>query len=432
MTLQSNNLAIKQFSTLILLLDRKKLLLMQNQVALNKAHLLMEQGRFKMAEQELRQILALYRSSAATRAMLSTCLLRQKLISEALHQAKEAIRIEPSNPDNFHVLSLIYLEQERYQKAEKTIRVSLNHYAARPDYLYVLASIFFQQSDWVKALKVCDMALTADAEHIDTLNLRARVLSRIGQYDVAEDTFNLALRSDPENPVTHANKGWAALEQKEYIKAQEHFQTALCFNPELEFARTGLVESIKAKYLLYRWFLNVNYWSNTGGEILKILLVVGMVLCVSHFQYLSPLYLLFVLFMWFPDVIFNAYLQKDERTRQILSSRERKTSRVFATIFSAGILCLGIYYMTSSNIFHSIGVVGLGMLLPLVGTLRTWSDYYTRRIAFTVIAGVLGLVAILSNFFLDNGPQLFEVIFFHAILGYTWYENFNSKENDDD
>jgi len=405
---------------------------MQNQVALNKAHLLMEQGRFKMAEQELRQTLALYRSSAATRAMLSTCLLRQKLISEALHQAKEAIRIEPSNPDNYHVLSLIYLEQERYGKAEKTIRVSLNHYAARPDYLYVLASIFFQQCDWVKALKVCDMGLTADAEHIDTLNLRARVLSRIGQYDVAESTFNLALRSDPENPVTHANKGWAALEQKEYIEAQEHFQTALTFNPELEFARTGLIESLKAKYRLYRWFLNVNYWANTILEPLKITLVLGLVLCVSHFQYLSPLYLLFVLFMWFPDVIFNAYLQKDARTRQILSGRERKTSRVFGAIFGAGILCLGIYYLTLDNIFHSIGVVGLGMLFPLVGTLRTWSDYYKRRIAFTVISGLLGLVAIFSNLFLEYGAQLFEVIFFHAILGYTWYESFNSKEEEDD
>jgi len=393
----------------------------------------MQQGRFKMAEQELRQTLALYRSSAATRAMLSTCLLRQNLISEALHQAKEAIRIEPSNPDNYHVLSLIYLEQERYEKAEKLIRVSLSHFAAHPDYLYVLATIFFQQCDWVKALKVCDMSLTADAEHIDTLNLRARVLSRIGQYDVAEDTFDLALRGDPENSVTYANKGWAALEQKSYERAQEYFRTALNFNPELEFARTGLLESLKAKYRLYRWFLNINYWSNTTLDSIKIVLFTGLVLCVSHFQYLSPLYLLFVLFMWFPDVIFNAYLQKDERTKQILSTRERKTSRAFGIIFLIGMLCLATYHITHHSIFHSIGVVGLGMLIPLVGTLRSWSDYYKRRIAFTATAGLLGLMAILSNFFLEHGSQqLFEVIFFHAILGYVWYENFNTKYNDDE
>lgn len=401
---------------------------MQNTVTINKARLLMQQGRFKMAEQELRQTLALYRSNAATRAILSACLLRQKLISEALHQAKEAIRIEPTNPDHYHVLSLIYLEQERYGKAEQTIRTSLSHYAAHPDYLYVLASIFFQQSDWCKALKVCDMSLTADAEHIDSLNLRARILNRIGQYNVSEDTFNLALRSDPENPVTHANKGWAALERREYDQAHKHFQTALSFNPELEFARTGLIESLKTKYSLYRCFMNVNYWSNTGVESIKILLVTGMVLCVSHFQYLSPLYLIFTLFMWFPDVIFNAYLQKDKNTRQILSTRERMTSRSFALISGISLLSLLTYYFTDYNIFQSLGIVGLGMLFPLVNTLRTWSDYYSRRIAFTVISGILGLLAILSNFIPSYQSQLFEVIFFHAILGYTWYENFSAKQ----
>jgi len=402
-----------------------------NHAALKKARLLMQQGRFKMAEQELRQTLGLYRSNAATRAMLSTCLLRQNLISEALHEAKSAIRMEPTNPNHYYVLSLIYLEQERYDKADRTIRMSLNHYAAHPDYLYVLGSIFFQQTEWEKALKICDMSLNIDAEHIDSLNLRARVLNRIGEHEASNQTFILAFRSDPENPVTHANKGWAALEQKQYGAAREHFEFALGFNPELEFARSGLVESLKTKYSLYRWMMHANYWANTCIDAIKIILITGLVLVASHIPYLSPVYLSVLLFMWFPDVIFNAYLQKDARTRQILSKRERLTSQVFGAIFMVGMLSLASFCITKQNILFSIGVVGLGMLFPLVSTLRTWTDYYARRIAFTVISGLLGLLAICSNFFGPEYPQVFEVIFFHAVLGYTWYENFSARQDRD-
>lgn len=389
----------------------------------------MEQGRFKMAEQELRQTLGLYRSNAATRAMLSTCLLRQNLISEALHEAKSAIRMEPTNPNHYYVLSLIYLEQERYDKADRTIRMSLNHYAAHPDYLYVLGTIFFQQTEWEKALKICDMSLNIDAEHIDSLNLRARVLNRIGEREASNQTFALAFRNDPENPVTHANKGWACLEQKQFEAAREHFETSLGFNPELEFARSGLVESLKTKYSLYRWMMNANYLANTSMDALKIILFTGLVLVASHMPQLSPIYLSVLLFMWFPDVIFNAYLQKDERMRMVLSKRECLTSRVFGAIFLGGMLSLLSYCITKENILFSIGVVGLGMLFPLVSTLRTWSDYYARRIAFTVISGLLGLLAICSNFFGPEYPQVFEVIFFHAVLGYTWYENFSARQD---
>ncbi len=400
-----------------------------NHAALKKARLLMQQGRFKMAEQELRQTLGLYRSNAATRAMLSTCLLRQNLISEALHEAKSAIRMEPTNPNHYYVLSLIYLEQERYDKADRTIRMSLNHSAAHPDYLYVLGTIFFQQSEWEKALKICDMSLNIDAEHIDSLNLRARVLNRIGEYEASNHTFMLAFRSDPENPVTHANKGWAALEQKQFEAARDHFEFALGFNPELEFARSGLVESLKTKYSLYRWMMHANYWVNTCVDAIKIILVTGLVLVASHMPQLSPIYLSVLLFMWFPDVIFNVYLQKDERMRMVLSKRECLTSRVFGTIFLGGMLSLLSYCITKENILFSIGIVSLGMLFPLVSTLRTWTDYYARRIAFTVISGLLGVLAICSNFFGPEYPQVFEVIFFHAVLGYTWYENFSARQD---
>ncbi len=397
---------------------------MQNHAALEKAQLLMQQGRFKMAEQELRQSLALYRSNAATRAMLSSCLLHQKLITEALHEAKEAIRLEPTNADHYHVLSQVYLEQERYAKAEDIIRVSLSHHPANADYLYVLATIYFQQQDWEKALEICEMGLHINAEHIDSLNLRARILNRMGRYEEANATFAMAFRGDPENPFTYANSGWAALEQREYDRARDSFQTALSYNPELEFARTGLVESIKARYKLYQLSLQFNYLSNTKLQSIRLLLVAGLILCVSHRVLLLPIYLLFVLFIWFADVIFNAYLQLNPRTAQILTKREKQVSALFGimTLIGIGGLFLNIY--ADAQIWQTICLVSLGMLFPLTNTLR--STDYQNRPALTIIAGIIGVAAIGANFLADPRVvvQVLEVIFFHVILGYAWYESF--------
>ncbi len=395
---------------------------MQNHAVLEKAHLLMQQGRFKMAEQELRQSLALYRSNAATRAMLSSCLLRQKLIAEALHEAKEAIRLEPTNPDHYHILSQVYLEQERYAKAEKIILVSLSHQPANADYLYVLATIYFQQQQWEDALIVCETGLNLSAEHIDNLNLRARILNRMGRYEDANITFDMAFRGDPENPFTYANRGWAALEQQEYNLALDSFKTALSYNPELEFARTGLVEAIKARYILYRMSLQFNYLSNTKLQSIRVLLVAGLILCVSHSIALLPFYLLFVLFIWFADVLFNAYLQLYPSTAQILSNTERNVSLLFGSMVTFGILNLIFFSITGLNVFQTVCLVSLGMLFPLTNAVRTTD--HRRRPALAVIAGIIGVAAIAANFYESFYVQVLEVIFFHVILGYAWYESF--------
>lgn len=382
----------------------------------------MEQGRFKMAEQELRQSLALYRSNAATRAMLSSCLLRQKLIAEALHEAKEAIRLEPTNPDHYHILSQVYLEQERYAKAEKIIRVSLSHQPANADYLYVLATIYFQQQEWEEALVICEMGLNMSAEHIDNLNLRARILNRMGRYEEANITFGMAFRGDPENPFTYANKGWAALEQQEYTEALDSFKTALSYNPELEFARTGLVEAMKARYKLYRMSLQFNYLSNTKLQSIRILLVAGLILCVSHSIDLLPIYLLFVLFIWFADVIFNAYLQLNPETAQVLSKKEREVSFIFGSMVAVGVLSLFLHLILGFEVLQTVCLVSLGMLFPLTNAVR--SIDHRKRPALAVIAGIIGIAAIMANFFGGFYTQILEVTFFHVILGYAWYESF--------
>ena len=55
-----------------------------------------------------------------------------------------------------------------------------------------------------------------------------------------------ALGRNPENAHTNANQGWSLLHGGQPGKALEHFREALRLDPDLEFARAGMVEALKA------------------------------------------------------------------------------------------------------------------------------------------------------------------------------------------
>src|SRR6185295_5916341 len=54
--------------------------------------------------------------------------------------------------------------------------------------------------------------------------------------------------------------GWALLHAGDAKRALEHFREALRLDPELEFARAGVVEALKARNPIYRVMLLYFLW----------------------------------------------------------------------------------------------------------------------------------------------------------------------------
>ena len=76
-----------------------------------------------------------------------------------------------------------------------------------------------------------------------------------------------ALANDPENALTHANQGWALLHRGDHAKALEHFREALRIDPELDWARAGIVEALKARHLIYRLMLRFFLWIGRQASV---------------------------------------------------------------------------------------------------------------------------------------------------------------------
>ena len=80
---------------------------------------------------------------------------------------------------------------------------------------------------------------------------------KAGKNEEAYQTIDKALEEDPNNATTHANYGWGHLHQGQHLKALEHFKTALQIDPLNDWAKAGMLEAMKSKFLPYRLLLQI-------------------------------------------------------------------------------------------------------------------------------------------------------------------------------
>ena len=299
----------------------------------DRALLLYQQSRYDLAEQELRQALAEEPNDASSHALLSLCLCNRKEFPAATREAEEAIHLAPDVAFTHYALAYTLYHRDQLQQAEAAIQQALELAPWDADYHALLASIRFAQRRWADALEAAEHGLSFDAEHTGCVNVRAMALVKLGRRAEAGATIGEALRRDPEDALTHANQGWTLLEQSQPEKAMEHFREALRLEPNLEWARQGIVEALKARHWLYRQMLRYFLWmsrlsSRARWGVLLALLFAQQVLASAVPPALAPLgdilfwcLLVFVLLTWTADPLFNLLLRLNRLEDALAVSR---------------------------------------------------------------------------------------------------------------
>jgi Tfp pilus assembly protein PilF len=231
-----------------------------------RAQLLYHQGRYEQAEESLRRSLTDEPDFALAHALLALCMVERKAWKDATDESERAIGLAPDNPFTHHVYARVMLERNLVDEAEKAAKqaVELDPYDA--ELHYTLGAVQMAQRRWPAALEQADEGLRLDAEHIQCANLRAMALVKLGRKGEADHVMKGVLSRDPDDAFSHANQGWTALNQSDPKKALEHFREALRLDPTLEFAQAGMVEALKARYLIYRLMLRWFLWMSSLGR----------------------------------------------------------------------------------------------------------------------------------------------------------------------
>jgi tetratricopeptide (TPR) repeat protein len=323
-----------------------------------RACLLYQQNRYDMAASELRLALSQDPNRADYHALLALCLAEQERFDNATEEAQRAIGLGPDMAYTHYVMSRVMLQRNRLNEARTAIQESIRLDPEDADYFHQLSIIELNARNWQASLDAAEQGLQLDPEHVGCANLRVRALAQLGRKTDADAAVEAALQRAPENAFTHANRGWTLLEQSDPTKAMEHFREALRLDPTMDWARQGIVESLKAKHFIYRWMLAYFLWMSRLSSGAQWGVIVGLYVVFQAANYIEsnypalavvtrPLivgYLAFFVLSWLARPLFNTLLRLSRFGRMVLNREEVWQSNLVC-LFLLPALAAGVVYM---------------------------------------------------------------------------------------
>jgi tetratricopeptide (TPR) repeat protein len=334
---------------------------------LKRGQLLHNQGRYADAESFYKQALAEDPHHPDALMLLGWCqYLQDKRETDALHSVEMAIGLDPENAHSHGLRAIILSRLKRHKDAHEAAERSIALAPESADSYAAQAKVFAGEQKWASMEQSAREALRHDGDHDFAQNLLTQALLLQGKTD--ENAFNVErqLARDPDDPMPHFNAGYAALRRGDYRKAEEHFRESLRLSPSFESAREGMLESFRARSIVYRGYLKWSFWlakfstKYRFGIIIGLYLVYNMV--VKALQKVSPLlaflvialYLLFALWTHVARGVGNLIVLMDRNARMAL----RKPEVMEGILVGGGI---------STGLLAVIAGAGLGIAPLLLG-----------------------------------------------------------------
>ncbi|GAL84366.1 hypothetical protein MYP_1594 [Sporocytophaga myxococcoides] len=403
-----------------------------------RARLLIDQRRFKEAEEELKKCLSSDPNNPEVFSLLCICKWHEGKYDEAEDFIKSAISLAPANPYLLYIFSKVLLDQDKLDQAEKYIIEAISIDPLVADFFGLRASVFLQRKNWELALHYANKGLALEPDNLGCLNIRSTALLKLDRKEESYDTIHEALHYDPENPITHSNLGWGLLEKGDHKKALVHFGKALQIDPELEYAKHGLVESLKARYWIYRIFLKYAFWIGNMKSGAQWAILIGFFFGSKVLSFLADripalnpfilpfiiLYILFAISTWIIRPITNLFLRLNVYGRYALTQTEIQTSNFVGVSVCIGLISLLAYPFFMNDLLLYTGIFGLSMMIPLSSMLNPPKKNNKRMLI--IYTSILGLIGVSGLFCFASGLEVAEslgIIYLIGIMLFQWVSN---------
>jgi tetratricopeptide (TPR) repeat protein len=366
-----------------------------------RAMVLMGLRRFADAEKELRLALRDEPDDAGLHALLATCLVEDPARhDEAEAAAMHATTLAVEQPFPWYVMSRVAARRGKPDTAEHAARIAVGLNPQSADLLAQLAAAELDLGRTSDGLETARRGLRVDPEHLACANLAAGVLSRQGKHEEAREILARALAKEPENAVTHCNLGWDALRRGDAHDAVRYFREALRLDPRWASARTGLMESMKARNPVYRFILLSSMRLPFLAPELKWLAVAAGLIAVLWLPALAedlrlPAWTALpfqvavvaaVLLTWTARSVFDVVLFFDPLGRRTLTPIQQACA--FNTALALGVAAT----MACLSIFTHEPGAGIGAILfamvtiPIAATLRARAGWPQKVLAVYTFA----------------------------------------------
>jgi tetratricopeptide (TPR) repeat protein len=404
---------------------------------LERAQILLSQSRPELAEKELRAAILLDTQDAVPHAYLALALTEQEKHADAEKEANLALHLDPENSFPFYVKACVHQAQKRHPDAKNMIDHAISMDPDEAAYYSLLSGILLAQKKWAMALEAAEKGLEIEPEHAGCNNYRALALTKLGREEEARDNLDSVLASDPENALSHANMGWALLHQGNYDQSAIHFREALRIDPQLEWAREGMVEALKGKRILYRIFLRYLLWMSKFKGRTQWVLIIGVYIGMRIMRgisrsspglslYLQPVLLvatIFILFTWLASPIFNLLLRLDPLGKWALSKDQIRGANAVGICLSLAIVG-GVMIAMNHPLGFTLTIGSILLSLPISAVFTASHGKYRNVLAgVSALLTLLFFVLLFSLYVGHPVARNLTPIFFLACFASTWLAN---------
>ncbi len=336
--------------------------------AIEKAVYLIGIKRTKEAISILKNVITNYPETAHPHSLLSLCYADSGEHKAAIEEARLAISMEPDSSFPHYTLAYAQFSKERFSQAESSIREAI---AIDPDidtYMQILAASQFNQGKYKECMSAVQYGLQINPNNNELLTLKSLLYTNKGDLKKADEFINKSLYEDPENTLALGRKGWIYLDKGNYKSAQEAFLSALSKDPMNEVAREGLLEVYKLKSKVFNFFISKSFRTfYYEFRWYTIFLVLIFIKTLPIWLFLLSIYLLLG---WYLSVLFNFILRFGEKTKYLITDRQKKQSDVFMAINLVIIVLSVIAGIKGSDMLWKGAFTMLSVLFITIGTLE--------------------------------------------------------------
>lgn len=397
------------------------------------------QKRYEDAEKEVKNILSAQPQNTDALKMLGVIFIETKRNDDAESVLGSAIAANPNDDFTYYLLGRVKLNRKQYDEASDLINKAISLNPDEADYFGVLSSIKEYKKEFKAMLQLANEGLSIDPENLLCLNNRSTALVKLGQKEEAFKTADKSLELDPENPMTHANYGWAQLERGNHKKALEHFRESLRYDPNSSYAQAGMMQALKAKYLVYRLFLKYAFWMSNMKSKLQWGIIIGFIVLMRIFNQLAEtnpqarpfivpiiiLYVTFAISTWIIGPLSNLFLRFNYYGRYLLTHLEKISAAFTGISLLISLTGIVLYINFSSEAFLAMAAFGLIMMIPL-GSMFSSRNERGRRImvSYSLLMLLIGLVALYISFAEKTAMNGVSLIFIFLFVGYQFMANY--------
>jgi tetratricopeptide (TPR) repeat protein len=216
--------------------------------------------RYALALEETVKFLGQYPESAEAFCLAALIHGKEKRQKQAIEAAEAAIRYMPDWSYPHYVHALVAYWFNKYDVSLRSLSEALRIQPTDPDFYELVSAIYAEKGLLHTSLEMAEKGLEHHPEHVGCLFRRGTCLFDLNHKAEAEVAFRTILTIENEHAPSQGFVGYFEVQKSNYTSALPLLRNALRDNPEWKLAQTAWKESLRGQYPAYGFIASIRHW----------------------------------------------------------------------------------------------------------------------------------------------------------------------------